>query len=90
MREVNPIVWFGERALTHVPPHFVKAQTALTNESLNWVNSKLVGRYAMTTYDDAPDNGFIFESHSYIYFEDSAEAMMYELRWSGTQNNSLY
>lgn len=89
MREVNPVVWFGERELTHVPPHFIKATTAATKESLLWVTSKLVGRYSITTHTDL-ENGFIFESHSYIYFEDSAEAMLYELRWSGAQNNLLY
>ena len=89
MREVNPIVWFGERELTHVPPHFTKAVTSVTQESLMWVSSKLIGRYAMTTHTDL-DSGFIFESHTYIYFEDPAEAMIYELRWSGAQNNLLY
>lgn len=83
MREVNPQVWFGERELSHVPPHFVKATTPLTNEGLNWVNSKLVGRYSLSTLSE--HENFIFESRTYIYFEDPGETMMYELRWSGSK-----
>ena len=83
MREVNQQVWFGERELSHVPPHFVKATTPLTNEGLNWVNSKLVGRYSLSTLSE--HENFIFESRTYIYFEDPGETMMYELRWSGSK-----
>jgi hypothetical protein len=83
MREVNPQVWYGERKLSYVPPHFVKATTSLTNEALNWVNAILVGRYTVSTYTDT-ENYFI-ETYSYIYFEDPAEAMMYELRWAGSK-----
>ena len=83
MREVNLQVWFGERELTHVPPHFTKATTPLSTEALNWVNSKLIGRYTLSTYDES--ESFIFNSHTYIYFEDPSETMMYELRWSGSK-----
>ncbi len=86
MREMNPQLWFGEREITHVPPHFKKAPTPLSNESLNWVNSKLTGRYSLSTLSE--HENFIFESRTYIYFEDSGDAMMYELRWSGSENNS--
>ena len=83
MREVNPQVWYGERELSHVPPHFIKSTTPLTNESLNWVNSKLIGRYSLSTYSE--HQNFVFESRTNIYFEDPGEAMMYELRWSGSK-----
>lgn len=87
-RGCNPQVWFGDRELKHVPPHFVKAPTPLTTESTQWIYSRLVGRYALSSYLDT--NSFIFESGMYVFFEDPSEAMLYELRWSGQQNNSLY
>jgi hypothetical protein len=82
-REINPQVWFGERELHHVPPHFVKATTPLTTESMSWVNTRLISRYALSSLWET-DN-FIFDSGSYVYFEDPSEAMLYELRWSGTK-----
>jgi hypothetical protein len=83
MRDVNLQVWFGERELTHVPPHFVKATTPLTSESLHWINSKLTGRYTISTYTD--DTNFIIDLSKSVYFEDPGEAMMYELRWAGSK-----
>lgn len=83
MREFNPQLWFGERVLKHVPPHFTKASTPLSDEALLWVNSKLIGRYAMSTFTDL--GTFVFESYTSIHFEDAKEAMMYELRWSGSE-----
>jgi len=88
MREVNPQVWFGERELSHVPPHFVKCSTPLTTESLIWVESSLSGRYAVSTYND--DFDFFLSSSTHLYVEDSREATIYELRWAGSQNNSLF
>jgi len=83
MREVIPTVWYGERKLSHVPPHFVKSASLLTTESLSWVIGRLSGRYAISSFTD--DVNFFLDSHNYIYFEDPGEAMMYELRWSGTK-----
>jgi hypothetical protein len=88
MRELNPQAWFGERELTHVPPHFVKCQTPVTTESLIWVSSALTGRYAISTYND--DSDFFLSAASHLYLEDPREATIYELRWAGSQNNSLF
>lgn len=88
MREINPQVWFGEREVSHVPPHFVKCPTPLTTASLSWVESSLTGRYAVNTYND--DFDFFLSSSTHLYVEDPREATVYELRWAGSQNNSLF
>lgn len=88
MREVNPQIWFGERELSHVPPHFVKCSTPLTTESLIWVESSLTGRYAVSTYNE--DFDFFLSANTLLYLEDPREATIYELRWAGSQNNSLF
>jgi hypothetical protein len=87
MREVNPLVWFGERELSVCPKHFVKAPTPIADEAYQWVISRLVGRFSissltMDTPGAFPIVGTTFDT--YFYFEDPAEAMMYELRWSGS------
>lgn len=81
---VNPLLWYGTRELKLTPPHFVKCSAPLTGTSLEWVITKLQGRY---TKDDAwdDDSELFFVDTQYISFEDPAEAMLYELRWSGTK-----
>jgi hypothetical protein len=80
---VNPFKWFGTRELSTVPPHFVKASTILSDKAKLWVVSKLVGRYAIVSITE--DTDFIPFPNDYIFFEDPSEAMMYELRWSGSK-----
>jgi hypothetical protein len=48
--------------------------------------TKCQGRYAITNAEEG-DNDImsIFILARNIYFEDPAEAMMYELRWSGSK-----
>lgn len=83
MREVNPQVWFGERELKHVPPHFIRCETPTSDEALLWVDTMLVGRYALSSYTE--DTTFFLDFDTYIYFENPSEATMYELRWSGSK-----
>lgn len=79
----NPQIWFGERELKHIPPHFVRCNTPSSQESLVWVRTVLEGRFALSS---AIESNTILLKNPYlshtIYFEDPAEAMMYELRWS--------
>ena len=82
MREVNPQLWFGERELHHVPPHFVKCQTPTTVESIIWVKGTLVGRYSISSQGE--NTAVFLEVQPYIYFEDPSEATMFELRWAGS------
>lgn len=80
--KLNPIQWYVDRELSFVPTHFTKANTILTDESLFWVRTKLIGRYAIMHSNE--DNVFsILANEKNFYFEDPAEAMIYELRWSG-------
>jgi hypothetical protein len=80
---VNPAKWFGTRELSLVPPHFVKANTPLTEKSKLWVISRLEGRYALVAMTD--DDDLLPLPYEYIFFENPAEASMYELRWSGSK-----
>lgn len=80
MRELDPCVWFGKRDVFPTPRHFIKASTPMTTENYVWVVSKLKGRYSVGVSED--DN-FVANLDSYIFFEESGDAMMYELRWSG-------
>ena len=79
---VNPLLWYGTRELKVTPPHFTKCTTPLSDESLEWVITKLQGRFSK---EDGGDDEDFFVSIQHILFEDSAEAMLYELRWSGTK-----
>jgi hypothetical protein len=81
---VNPLVWYSTRELKQSPPHFVKCTTPLTDKSLMWVITKLQGRFSKDQVAD-DDLEFVFVTTYCISFEDSAEAMLYELRWSGTK-----
>lgn len=85
MTEINPYVWYGTRQLAEVPPHFVRASTPATHDSLFWVKAKLVGRYSVYTVPITASNKLDEPGKSFIYFEDSSEAMIYELRWSGSK-----
>jgi len=89
MKELNPIAWFGTRELQVVPRHFIKANTPKTEDSYQWVLTKLQGRFCISS--DMKSSNALLDLSQYFYFEDSAEAMLYELRWSGhSENNSLF
>lgn len=80
MTEINPLVWFGDRELSHVPKHFVRAPTILNLQSLFWVRTRLSGRYScQSNYE----NSILFTDAKVIYFEDPSELTLYELRWAG-------
>ena len=83
-REIDPQSWFGTREITGIiPPHFIKSNTPISDESYNWVVKKLAGRFgsSIDITDISSVSGFM--ENSYLYFEDPKEAMIYELRWSG-------
>ena len=83
IKELNPVTWFGTRRLDVVPRHFVKCPTPMTPESEQWVIVNLQGRYVLSNTLRTLHAAFAVDSSSYFYFEDSKEAMLYELRWSG-------
>jgi len=82
-REIDPQSWFGIREIKGpVPKHFVKTSTCMFEESYLWVVKKLYGRFGTNSIEI--NNFSTFGTHTYIYFEDPKEAMIYELRWSGS------
>jgi len=80
MREMDPLVWFGQRQVTPAPRHFTKTSTPATEEARVWVLTTLKGRFSLVATADPTT---LVDWGKYYYFEDSAEAMLYELRWSG-------
>jgi len=84
---VNPLAWYATRQLSSAPPHFIKCATPVTEKSLLWILTKLIGRYY--TEDDSDGDGADYHlfvtTTQRVSFEDPAEAMLYELRWSGTK-----
>lgn len=72
--DLNLYQWFLEREVTYVPSHFVKVNTPITPESDAWIREKLIGRYAFVSGD--------MYGRKFPTFEDSKEALFYELTWS--------
>lgn len=71
------------RFLEFKPIHFVETNTPLDNKSLEWIVTKLKGRYC-TYYKNKTEDSFTYRFDTTLYpaFEDPAEAVLYELRWS--------
>jgi len=81
---VNALAWYSTRELSLTPPHFVRCPTPVTDKSLLWVLTKLQGRYT-TIPGNEPSDEYLYIEWRQVAFEDPAEAMLYELRWSGTK-----
>ena len=85
MEEVNIKSWYTTRQLKKPPIHFVKCSTPITSQSYAWIRNSLTGRFSLQAELNSDSHTFslIPSSSQYPYFEDSVDAMMYELRWSG-------
>lgn len=82
----NPSNWFSKRELNVCPPHFVKSNAPVNTDSHMWVTAKLKGRFSITLEVEESMDVFVFNTTKpCIAFEDPAEAMIYELRWSGSK-----
>ena len=88
MRDFNPQLWFGNRKMSSIPRHFVRSNTGVTEESLQWVEDKLTGRYGVVAETNLNNSTSIFTViyQESIYFEDPKDLMLYELYWSGKNN----
>jgi len=83
---MNPVLWFANRRLDKVPPHFTKCTTPINDDIEFWILTKTYGRYSIILETDhATENIFISTDAQLVYFEDPKEAVLYELRWSGTK-----
>lgn len=80
---VNPMIWYSEREINIVPPHFFKCPSPLTQESLFWVHNKSNSRYVLVDSPQPSDN--VLSNDKLVYFESQKDATMYELLWSGSK-----
>lgn len=82
VKEIDPLIWFGERKLGFTPIHFVKAKTPVTPESEQWILNTLRGRFSfLKEKTDFNDHVFTYLFEFFPAFEDPQEAILYELTW---------
>jgi hypothetical protein len=79
---VDPIIWYTEREINLVPPHFHKCSSPITDDSLFWIRNKTNSRYVLVDVVYAPEQ--VLSNDKLVYFESEQDAMMYELLWSGS------
>lgn len=77
------MIWYSEREINIVPPHFFKCPSFITPDSLFWVQNKSKSRYVLVDSPAEPDQ--VLSNHKLVYFEDQKDATMYELLWSGSK-----
>ena len=68
IEDINLNQWFIERELMWAPEHFTACTTPANSEARTWILEKLRGRFHINT-SMCPT------------FEDSKEAVFYELTW---------
>ena len=77
--KINLYTWHSERELKFCPNHFVKTNAPLTEASKIWILENLTGRFFISSAHG--NDLFLFDDY-YPYFEDTQEALLYELTWS--------
>jgi hypothetical protein len=94
MNSVNITTWFGERELDFCPKHFVKTVTPVTTESKLWILERLTGRFYIQSHSNflspmklnlpaSQSRTMLYKTTEEVpYFENPAEATLYELTWS--------
>lgn len=78
---INLHTWFSERKINFLPAHFISTNAEINDERHLWVLENLVGRYYIGPKKGGEDFLSLFYD-SVIYFEDSKEALFYDLKWS--------
>lgn len=76
MHKINLHTWYQKRQLDYCPVHFIPTNTPLTADSKIWILERLTGRFFVSEILSLQDIG------PCPYFEDSEEAVLYELTWS--------
>jgi len=89
---VNPVVWFADREVSSVPKHFIRCASPVTEDALRWIINKSMGRYSFSTNIDEGEidnddeniiNWLLYgEPKKFVHFENSEDAIMYNLLWS--------
>lgn len=79
---MNPLIWYTDRELKIVPPHFVKCPTTVTEDSLFWIRNKTTSRYVLVDDVTTPN---VISNEKLVYFESQKDATIYELMWSGSK-----
>ena len=74
--DLNPLNVLKERKMAYMPPHFSKTAISSTlfidDEIIEWVNSKLKGRFCFTRLPVVDSNNKLHTNHI-IGFEDTKE-----------------
>jgi hypothetical protein len=81
---MNPLIWYTDREINIVPPHFIKCPSIVTEESLFWIRNKTTSRYALVDNIVSPSLNVISNDKT-VYFESQKDATIYELMWSGSK-----
>ncbi len=79
---VNPYIWYAEREVPHVPPHFIKCPTPVSDDSKFWIMNKTSGRYSFNVAMSTDVQELLLDV-MHVYFENSSDATLYELIWAG-------
>jgi len=74
--DINPLNVLGKRSVRSMPVHFVKTRLnpadLIGNDIVNWVESKLKGRYSIANVPGIDQSGKMFNS-TFLGFEDQKE-----------------
>ncbi|MFY8212810.1 MAG: hypothetical protein ACOVLB_09110 [Candidatus Nanopelagicus sp.] len=83
--KIDPLLWYGTRELSVVPPHFIKCPTTVNPDSKYWIQNNASGRYVFAKLPTNHQSQYIIEAADFsVYFENNQDAVMYELFWSGS------
>lgn len=76
---LKPEVWYINRRMDFKPSHFITVKTPLTKNSAQWILNNLTGRFTFNGNNELNED---LDEVTYPSFEDPAEAILYELKWS--------
>jgi hypothetical protein len=81
---IDPVIWFAERQLTFPLKHFTPTHSPVTVESREWILNHVHGRFSIASSASLgiPNPNWDIDYYEYAFFEDSQDALFYELKWS--------
>jgi hypothetical protein len=82
MIDLNPLDVLNAREMKTLPPHFSKARISNDRDYdfriLDWIKSKLKGRYCVVTYPSVDSNNK-FKTSAFVGFEEQKELTYFML-----------